>query len=216
MIKNFIFIIVFFSVLVGNAQTPTSNQLESSDERFPVFSNCQNLQGQDLKNCFYNEVQQFVYNNFKVPEKLQQSNYKGLVKVLFEVDITGAFKVLYVNSNNEELIAETKRVFEGFPKIGPPTYAGNPTYSKFNISIDIPLLSPDVIAAAALTKKENINVNEGLTELDSIVYKRFDNPQFSSHLSIPFSHSYYAQFDGEINQVGSNNHTASKPYTYAE
>lgn len=216
MIKNFIFLFVFFSALIGKAQTPTSNQLESSDERFPVFSNCQNLQGDDLKNCFYNEVQQFVYHNFKVPEKLQQSNYKGLVKVLFEVDITGAFKVLYVNSNNEELITETKRVFSGFPKIGPPTYAGNPTYSKFNISIDIPLLSPEEIATAALAKKENINVNAGLTELDSIVYKRFDNPQFSSHLNIPFSHSYYAQFDGEMNQIGSNNHTASKPYTYVE
>lgn len=216
MIKNFISLIVLFSVLVGNAQTPTSNQVESSDERFPVFLNCQNLQGQELKNCFYNEVQQFVYHNFKVPEKLLQNNYKGLVKVLFEVDVTGTFKVLYVNSNNQELIAETKRVFTGFPKIGPPTYAGNPTYSKFNISIDIPLQTPEQIAAALLAKKENINVNEGLTELDSIVYKRFDNPQFSSHLNIPFSHSYYAQFDGEINQIGSNNHTASKPYSYAE
>ena len=216
MIKNFFSFLFFLSVLVGNAQTPTLNQLESSDERFPVFLNCQNLQGQDLKNCFYNEVQQLVYHTFKVPEKLVQNNYKGLVKVLFEVDVTGSFKVLYINSNNEELIAETKRVFAGFPKIDPPTYAGNPTYSKFNISIDIPLLSPEQMAATALAKKENINVNEGLTELDSIVYKRFDNPQFASHLSIPFSHSYYAQFDGEINQIGSNNHTASKPYTYAE
>src|SRR6187402_1500366 len=216
MIKNYFSFVIFFCVITGNAQTPTSNQLESSDERFPVFSNCKNLQAEELKNCFYNEVQQYVYHNFKVPEKLQQSNYKGLVKVLFEVDATGAFKVLYVNSNNEELIAETKRVFNGFPIIGPPTYAGNPTYSKFNINIDIPLLSPEQIATAALAKKENINVNEGLTELDSIVYKRFDNPQFTSHLAIPFSHSYYAQFDGEMNQVGSNNHTASKPYSYAE
>jgi hypothetical protein len=214
--KNFITLIVLFSVFFGNAQTPNTNQLESSDERFPVFSNCENWQGLDLKNCFYNEVQQYVYHSFKVPEKLQKSNYTGVVKVLFEVDVTGVFKVLYVNSNNEELIAETKRVFAGFPKIGPPTYAGNPTYSKFNISIAIPLLSPEEIAAIALVRKENINVNQGLTELDSIVYKRFDNPQFSSHLNIPFSHSYYAQFDSEINQMGSNNHTASKPYTYAE
>ena len=55
-----------------------------------------------------------------------------------------------------------------------------------------------------------------MTELDSIVYKKYNNPEFESHLNIPFSHSYYAQFDGAMNQVGSNNHTASKPYTYAE
>lgn len=214
--KYLLTFLFFLCALFINAQISNSKQSENSDERFPVFSSCKNLHAQDLENCFYNEAQQLVYHNFQVPEKLKQNNYSGIVKVLFEVGTDGKFKVLYVNSNNEELISETKRVFGGFPKIDPPTYAGNPTYSKFNMSIAIPLLSPEQIAAAALAKKENINVNEGLTELDSIVYKKFDNPQFKSHLSIPFSHSYYAQFDGSMNQVGSNNHTASKPYTYAE
>ena len=214
--KYLLTFLFFLCALFINAQISNSKQSENSDERFPVFSSCNNLHAQDLENCFYNEVQQLVYHNFQVPEKLNQNNYSGVVKVLFEVGTDGKFKVLYVNSNNEGLISETKRVFSGFPKIDPPTYDGNPTYSKFNMSIAIPLLSPEQIAAAELAKKENINVNEGLTELDSIVYKKFDNPQFKSHLSIPFSHSYYAQFDGSMNQVGSNNHTASKPYTYAE
>ena len=52
--------------------------------------------------------------------------------------------------------------------------------------------------------------------MDTIAYQKFKNPQFKSHLNIPFSHSYYAQFDAAMNQVGSNNHTGSKPYTYAE
>jgi hypothetical protein len=58
--------------------------------------------------------------------------------------------------------------------------------------------------------------NKELSEFDNIVYKKFENPQFESHLNIPFSHSFYAQFDDEMNQVGSNNHTSSKPYSYAE
>jgi len=216
MIKNPLIVFLFFCVLAVNAQTPDSKSNELSDERFPVFPACKNLERQDLENCFYNEVQQFVYHNFQVPEKLKQNQYKGNVKVLFEVDAAGKFKVLFVNSDNEELIAETKRVFGNFASIDPPTYNGNPTYSKFNLSIAIPLLSPEEIATAAKTKNENININEGLTELDSIVYKRFDNPQFNSHLNIPFSHSYYAEFDQEMNKVGSNNHTGSKPYTYTE
>ncbi|HSD05833.1 gliding motility protein RemB [Flavobacterium sp.] len=216
MIKKPLILFLFFCVFAVNAQTPDSKTFESSDERFPVFPACKNLDLQDLENCFYNEVQNFVYHSFQVPEKLKQNQYKGTVKVLFEVDATGKFKVLFVNSNNEELITETKRVFGNFPTIDPPTYNGNPTYSKFNLSIAIPLLSPEEIAAAAKAKNENININEGLTELDSIVYKRFDNPQFNSHLNIPFSHSYYAEFDQEMNKVGSNNHTGSKPYTYTE
>jgi hypothetical protein len=41
-----------------------------------------------------------------------------------------------------------------------------------------------------------------------------NNPEFESHLNIPFSHSYYAQFDGALNRVGVI--ITSKPYTYAE
>jgi hypothetical protein len=214
MIKSLL--ISLFCFGIACAQTPVNKQFESSDERFPVFSVCSDLQGKELENCFYIEVQQLVYHNFQVPEKLKKSQYNGIVKVLFEVDAFGKFKVIIVNSNNEELIAETKKVFGNFPQIVPPTYNGTPTYSKFNLNIAIPLVSPEQIAATEKAKKENININEGLTELDSIVYKKFDNPQFSSHLNIPFSHSYYAEFDKEINQIGSNNHTASKPYTYAE
>jgi hypothetical protein len=214
--KFFLSFFIIFSVLFVNAQSPISKQFESSDDRFPVFSICSNLQGKELEECFYNEVQQIVYHNFQVPEYLKKSQYSGVVKVLFEVDATGKFKVIVVNSNNEDLITEAKKVFLNFPKIAPPTYNGTPTYSKFNLKIAIPLVSPEENAAVAKVKKENININEGLTELDSIVYKRFDNPQFTSHLGIPFSHSYYAQFDAAINQIGSNNHTASKPYTFAE
>ena len=186
-------------------------------EQFPVFSNCENLQSKQLENCFYKEVQDFVFQNYQVPENLKQANYKGEVKVLFEVDANGEFKVIYVNALNDALSEEAKRVFKKFPKIKPSTYNGKPTYSKYTISIDIPLKSADQIAQEALAAAQILKpVEKPMTELDSIVYKKYNNPEFESHLNIPFSHSYYAQFDKAMNQVGSNNHTASKPYTYAE
>lgn len=186
-------------------------------EQFPVFPNCENLQSKQLENCFYKEVQDFVFQNYQVPENLKQANYKGEVKVLFEVDANGEFKVIYVNALNDALLEEAKRVFKKFPKIKPSTYNGKPTYSKYTISIDIPLKSADQIAQEALAAAQILKpVEKPMTELDSIVYKKYNNPEFESHLNIPFSHSYYAQFDKAMNQVGSNNHTASKPYTYAE
>jgi len=188
-----------------------------TSEQFPVFPNCENLQSKKLEDCFYKEVQDFVYNNFEVPENLKQSNYKGEVKVLFEVDEKGEFKVIYVNTENEQLSVEATRVFGLFPKIKPSTYSGKPTYSKYTISIAIPLKSADQMAAEAAAAAEILKPEQKpMTELDSIVYKKYNNPEFNSNLNIPFSHSYYAQFDGAMNQVGSNNHTASKPYTYAE
>jgi len=188
-----------------------------TSEQFPVFPSCENLEAKNLENCFYKEVQDFVYHNFQIPENLKQTNYKGEVKVLFEVDANGEFKIIYINAINDELSEETKRVFGKFPKIKPSTYNGKPTYSKYTISIELPLKSAEQIASEALAAAEILRpIEKPMTELDSMVYKKYNNPEFESHLNIPFSHSYYAQFDDAMNQVGSNNHTASKPYTYAE
>lgn len=193
------------------------SQSNLSAERFPVFPNCIGLESNELENCFYDKVQDFVFQNFVVPEKLIRSHFNGNVKVLFEVDENGVFKVIYVNALDTELIQEAKRVFAKLPKIIAATYNGAPTYSKYNINIAIPLKSPEAIAAEALAKAEILqNNSQQLTELDSILYKQYRNPEYTSHLNIPFSHSYYAQFDASLNRVGSNNHTGSKPYTYTE
>ncbi|MTD68018.1 MULTISPECIES: gliding motility protein RemB [unclassified Flavobacterium] len=218
-IKNSLSFILILSSLVTFSQETNNSSVKPgfTTEQFPVFPNCENLQSKKLENCFYKEVQDFVYNNFQVPENLKQTNYTGEVKVLFEVDINGEFKVIYVGAENEALSEEAKNVFGKFPKIKPSTYSGKPTYSKYTISIAIPLKSADQIAAEALAaSKIEKPLETPMTELDSIVYKKYTNPEFESHLNIPFSHSYYAQFDGAMNHVGSNNHTASKPYTYAE
>jgi hypothetical protein len=193
------------------------NQSANSAERFPVFPNCKNLPLPALERCFYNEVQDFIFLNFEVPAHLKHNNFTGSSKVLFEVDNNGAFKVIYVNALDEELIKETKRVFSKFPKVDPSTYNGKPTYSRYTITIAIPLKNSEQLAAEALVNSDLIyKATKPLTELDSIIYKKFNGPVYESHLSIPFSHSFYAQFDSSLNRVGSNNHTASKPYTYLE
>ena len=217
--KGLLTLFVSFVSFLSYSQVENNDNSQSklSAERFPIFPKCQNLESASLENCFYNEVQDFIFQNFVVPETLMKNNFKGNVKVLFEVDGEGVFKVIYVNAIDDELIQETKRVFGKFPKISPSTYNGKPFYSRYNISISIPLKSSEAIASEALVKSEVVqSKTKQLTELDSIVYKKYNNPEFESHLSIPFSHSYYAQFDASLNQVGSNNHTASKPYSYLE
>ncbi|MNQ25382.1 Gram-negative bacterial tonB protein [compost metagenome] len=217
--KFFLSLVLIFSFFIVSSQQNGNSSVQPgfTAEMFPVFPNCENLDGKKLENCFYKEVQDFVFSNFQVPQKLKENNYKGVVKVLFEVNAEGEFKVIYVSAETEELSEEAKRVFGTFPKIKPSTYNGKPTYSKYTISIDIPLksaaqLESEALAAAEIEKQKA----KPMTELDSIVYKKYRNPEFDSHLNIPFSHSYYSQFDAEMNQVGINNHTASKPYTYAE
>ncbi|MGK4566159.1 gliding motility protein RemB [Flavobacterium sp. 3HN19-14] len=153
----------------------------------------------------------------RFPENLTQNNYKGSVKVLFEVDTVGSFKILYTDAIYPELISETKRIFGMLPKIKPPTYNGQPVYSKFTFKIAIPLQNETVEIAEKAAKIEAQQLKEQqLTELDSMVYKKFSSPVYKSHLNIPFSHAFYAQFDAAINKVGANNHTSSKPLEYSE
>ncbi|MGH2665888.1 gliding motility protein RemB [Flavobacterium sp.] len=210
------FIVLFF---VQNMFSQVGNQ-----EKPPVFDACQNALSQELENCFYNQLQDFVYHNFQLPEMAKQNNFKGKIITLFEVDTTGVFKVLYVDAIDASLIDEIKRVFSGLPKITPGTYNGKPTYSKYTLTIAIPLQS--AAEMAQLKQQEEMQIanstkvlaNKENPEFAAVSksYKKFSNPQFTSHLNIPFSHNFYTQFDDEMNQVGTNSHTASKPFTYAE
>lgn len=206
---------VIFSLAI-NAQTKTYS------EKFPIFQGCESNQGEDLENCFYEKVHDFVYQQFKMPNDLPK-DYKGTMIVLFEVDEKGGFKVQYVDANEEKLAAESRRVFALMPKVEPATYNGKVTYSKYTIKMDFPLQTMAQIkeakAAEELAIKNStsfVRNDNDLEEVSKMNYKTFSKPQYVSHLNIPFSHSFYAQFDDEMNQVGANNHTGSKPFNYAE
>ena len=192
----------------------------STNEQFPVFSECENAVGKQQETCFYNTIQNYFYNNFKVSQELQEQNFKGTVIAVFEVDTIGNFKVIYTDAAHESLKNEANRVFKSLPKIKPATYSGKPTYSKFSIKINIPLIAPnaqeDLATKYAKTNTVLIDNKKELSEYDDIVYKPFENPQFKSSGVVPFSHQNYGVFDALMNQVGANNHTASKPYSYDE
>jgi len=46
--------------------------------------------------------------------------------------------------------------------------------------------------------------------------KPYEKLEYSSELNIPFTHSYYARFDDEMNAIGTNSHTAAKPFVYSD
>ena len=193
----------------------------SSREQFPLFSECEASVLDQQEACFYNTIQNFVYTNYKVADDVKSANFKGNVIALFEVDTTGTFKILYIDAPYESLKTETKRVFELLPKVKPATYSGRKTYSKFTLKIAIPLEKPNVFSSKTEVVQDKTNTTlidntKELSEYDDIVYKPFENPQFKSKGNIMFSHQNYGVFEALLNQVGSNNHTASKPYSYDE
>ena len=209
--KHFIFLFIFCCSLISSAQI-TSAQYE----KYPVFKECENTDVDAMESCFKRALQQFIYENFQVPNKVFAENYKGNVNVLFEVTKEGEFKVLYVDGIYEELKTEARRVFGALPKIQPATYNGKPAYVQFTLPIAIPLVVPgeNIVQNTELEEK---NEREQLVEeYEAIENLPYNNEEYRSNINIPLSHHNYSLLDPALNRVGLNNHTAQKPYIYSE
>lgn len=91
-------------------------QGQESNLLSPQFEGCENQNPIAIKESFYQKIQQFVFDNFQMPDVVVKNNYKGIVNVLFEVDTVGVFRVQYVDAIYPELATETKRVLECYQK----------------------------------------------------------------------------------------------------
>ena len=45
---------------------------------------------------------------------------------------------------------------------------------------------------------------------------KYEKLEYSSQLNVPFTHTYYSRFDKSMNAIGTNSHTAAKPFVYNE
>lgn len=191
----------------------------NSFEKYPVFSKCESVAIGELEVCFNNTVRELIHANFKEPEIVSEENYKGSMNVFFEVDKEGNFNLLYVDAVYSELKDEMTRVIGQFPKIEPGTYNGKPTFTQFTVSLQIPLGSfnaeTTVKEEAAVISEEKIGTTQHL-EYDSIEKVPYENDEYKSNINIPLSHHNYSLFDPAMNRVGTNSHTAQKPFIYSD
>jgi len=204
--------ILLFFLLIAQI---SFSQVESI-EQYPLFKNCESVESTLQKECFYGRLLEHFNSNFNVPESA--INYKGNIYALFEVDTLGKFKVLYTEAYSDDLKEETKRVFSLLEKVKPVSYQGRKTFSKYSITIPIPLERTSEITSnqeLGLINKKNNQLIES-TEYDSIELLPYTNAIYRSNLNIPFTHANYSYFDQNMNVFGTNNHTASKPYSYNE
>jgi len=216
--KQFLLVLSLLLFIQGYSQDLTTY------EKYPVFPSCNSVSVDSLKFCFNKEFSQYVYENFKVPQEVEDEQYKGDVSIVFEVTSEGVFKVIFVNAIYNELKEEAKRVITSLPKIEAATYNGKATYKQFTYVLKIPLEDPALtrikndakksVDPDAFTKEEERAKREFDSLKKSIV--PYEDLEYSSALNIPFTHQFYAQFDRSLNLVGSNNHTASKPYVYQD
>ncbi|MBC3846132.1 gliding motility protein RemB [Winogradskyella echinorum] len=215
--KRILLFAILSMSLLGFTQTPITY------EKPPVFNECESEAIEQLKSCFNFTLNNFIYKNFDVPEIVNKESYRGDIQILFEINKEGEFKLIYVDAIYEELKVESKRVFDLLPKIKPATYNGEPTFAQYSISIAIPLTEPirqqDEIVKVESDRNSKENLNTTLSnEFDTVEakIKPYEKLEYTSELNIPFTHSYYARFDDEMNALGTNSHTAAKPFVYSD
>ncbi len=204
----------------------TAQDVNLSSEIYPEFPECENVDYQDQAQCFDRTLVSFISSNFQLPAIVETENYKGQLTIIFEVDEEGEFQLIYLDAAYEELKDEVKRVFESLPVIKPARYNGRPVHMQFKMPLKIPLQKN--VALEPLEKEEEIaRKTEGsieelagedniLTEYEKIKSNNYTSPEYSSELNIPLSHEYYSRFDAQLNQIGTNTHSASKPLLYSE
>ncbi len=204
----------------------TAQDVNLSSEIYPEFPECENVDYQDQAQCFDRTLVSFISSNFQLPAIVKTENYKGQLTIIFEVDEEGEFQLIYLDAAYEELKDEVKRVFESLPVIKPARYNGRPVHMQFKMPLKIPLQKN--VALEPLEKEEEIaRKTEGsieelagedniLTEYEKIKSNNYTSPEYSSELNIPLSHEYYSRFDAQLNQIGTNTHSASKPLLYSE
>jgi hypothetical protein len=215
------FFVLFFTLSV--VISAKAQILISDVEQYPIFEACENVNLEQQENCFRQTLNLFVKENLQLPENLAKDDYSGNVTVLFEVTKEGEFKVLYVDAINGDLKQEVTRVFLELPVIKPATYNGKPAYIQFRYPIyvpfsgenDINLQKDDSFAQGGNKNAKKIDDRESTEYADvEKAYKKYEYREFESKINIPFSHEGYSRFDAELNRVGTNSHTATKPFLY--
>ncbi|WP_405202873.1 gliding motility protein RemB [Dokdonia sp. LLG6352-1] len=213
------YLLLFVSFI---ATTITAQVTTSDFEKYPVFPGCKTVGVAQLQDCFNEKFIQHILDNFEVPAVVSQDNFQGKMVILFEVTKTGDFKLLYTDAMYPELKTAAQDVFETLPQVAPATYNGEPTYLQFTMPVLLPL-DRNVVDTmivedggnSAFAKAEKETVNPMQQEYDRIKNLKFDDQnEYTSGLNIPFSHQVYSRFDQELNLVGTNAHTASKPFLY--
>ncbi len=205
----------FYLILLLLTGSFSFAQIITNFEKPPVFTECNKSDIEELSSCFQEQVKFLFKEAFVIPETVLKDDYHGYMDILFEVTDTGIFKVIHTNSAYSELNEEVESIFNTFPIIKPATLNGKSIYTQYNVKIQIPSLEWG--NTKQKTVKDLNKLEQASLEYDSIVNLGNAGAKLlKSGLNIPFSHQNYSRFDFNLNIVGTNSHTAVKPYSYID
>jgi hypothetical protein len=202
-------------------------------EKFPVFPKCDSIPGEALEDCFYKQFYQALREKYEHPDSTIAGTTAGL---RFEVTEKGSFEIIILDSQDDKVQSALENAVEALDPIQPATYSGKPVFMQFIVNIPIPMPENGFfILPANRPRKENnitgvnrsdLNDEKEHMSADSLAFAKaandfsnlisnaYDKHELRSDAIIPFSYQRYYPYEAAMNKVGTNAHTAVKPYTF--
>ncbi len=192
----------------------------AQNEKSPLFDSCKQEIIDEQEACFLHTLKDKIETNFQLPEKVKTTNFKGIVRILFNVTTNGKFHIIYVNSPYKELETEIKRIFEKLPKVQPATYNARAIEKQYMFPLGIPIgyQPKNTVKTEVISYNSNdleIQNQKNKENLVTILENNTLFPEHKSQLFIPFTHEMYDEFQLNMNN-GNNAHTSVKPYLFSE
>ena len=104
-------------------------------EDVPVFPGCENVEKDQLRNCFQEQMNKHIRRNFRYPEIAQEMGIKGRVYVNFIISEDGSITNIRMRGPDKNLEGEAKRIISLLPNMTPGKQRGRPVRVPFSIPI---------------------------------------------------------------------------------
>ena len=104
-------------------------------EDVPVFPGCENVEKDQLRNCFQEQMNKHIRRNFRYPEIAQEMGIQGRVFVNFIISEDGSITNIRMRGPDKNLEGEAKRIISLLPNMTPGKQRGRPVRVPFSIPI---------------------------------------------------------------------------------
>ena len=104
-------------------------------EDVPIFPGCENLEKNQLRNCFQEQMNKHIRRNFRYPEIAQEMGIQGRVFVNFIISEDGSITNIRMRGPDKNLKDEAKRIISLLPNMTPGKQRGRPVRVPFSIPI---------------------------------------------------------------------------------
>lgn len=102
-------------------------------ENPPIFPGCENAE--DVRDCFNEQLNKHIRNNFRYPEIAQQEGVQGKVNIRFVIQKDGSIGQVQMRGPDKNLEKEAARIISLLPKMTPGMQRGTNVRVPFSLPI---------------------------------------------------------------------------------